>query len=65
MSREYIRGRDNSVQFMIDEQSNGTKVIRNKHGELLGMIVNGQTRDKSGSLLSNDENIGLLMREDR
>ena len=62
--REYIRGQDNSVQFTIDESPDGTKTVRNEHGELLGRIVHGQTRDKSGNLLSNNENIGLLMSED-
>jgi len=64
MNRLYVRGRDNSVQFTVDEDPDGTKIVRNKHGELLGRIIHGQTRDRSGNLLSNDENIGLLMGED-
>ena len=60
-----IRNLDGTLGFMIHIGPDGTKTVRNKHGELLGRIINGQTRDKSGNLLSWDENLGLLMKEDR
>ncbi len=59
--RTQIRGIDGSVQFTIDESPDGTKTVRNKHGELLGRIVHGQRRDRYGNLLSPDNNLGSLM----
>ena len=63
--RTQIRGLDGSVQYTIDVSPDGTKTVRNRHGELLGRIVHGQTRDKHGELLSLDENLALLLIEDR
>ena len=59
-----IRNLDGTLGYTIDTSLDGTKTIRNKHGELLGRIIRGQTRDKHGNLLSWDENLGLLMREE-
>ena len=63
--RKQIRNLHGSVEYTIDVSPDGTKTVRNKHGELLGRIVHGQTRDKHGSLLSLSENLGLLLTEPR
>ena len=60
--RKRIRNLNGTLGYTIDTGPNGMKTVRNKHGELLGRIINGQTRDKSGKLLSWDENLGLLMK---
>ena len=62
--RQQIRNLQGTVEYTIDVSPDGTKTVRNKHGELLGRIVHGQTRDKHGNLLSLDENVGLLMATD-
>ncbi len=63
--RRRIRNLKGTIEFTIDTNPDGTKSVRNKHGELLGRIVHGQTRDKHGDLLSLDENLGLIMEEDQ
>jgi hypothetical protein len=60
--RKQIRNLQGSVEYTIDVSPDGSKTVRNKHGELLGRIIHGQTREKHGNLLSVDENIGLLMK---
>jgi hypothetical protein len=62
--RQRIRDLQGSVEYTIDVSPDGTKTVRNKHGELLGRIVHGQTMDRHGNLLSWDENLGLLMARD-
>lgn len=39
------------------------KEVRNRHQELVGRIINGQTRDRYGNLVSYQENVGLLFGE--
>ncbi|MBI4583223.1 MAG: hypothetical protein HY717_04290 [Planctomycetes bacterium] len=60
--RQQIRNLQGSVEYTIDVSADGTKTVRNKHGELLGRIVHGQTRDRHGNLVALDENVGLLMK---
>jgi len=62
--RKKIRNLQGSVEYTADVTPDGTKTVRNKHGELLGRIIHGQTRDRHGNLLSLDENVGLLLKED-
>jgi hypothetical protein len=57
--RESIRNRHNEIIGYIDDYGN-LKEIRNKHGELIGRIVNGQTWNVYGEIVSFQENPGLL-----
>jgi hypothetical protein len=63
--REIVRNVQNEIEYYIDEHPDGSKEVRDKHGTLIGRIVNGQTRDRYGNLLSRTENVGLIMRGDR
>jgi len=59
MDKIAIRDQYNQIMgYMIDY---GTyQEVRDRHGELVGRIINGQTRDRYGSLVSWQENPGLL-----
>ena len=57
--RESIRNQHNQIIGYIDDY-NGHKEIRNKHGELVGRIIQGQTRNIYGEIVSFQENPGLL-----
>lgn len=58
--RDIIRGLDGTIEYTIDTDWNGDKIVRNQHGEMLGRVINGQTRDKHGNLVSLNENIAAL-----
>ena len=57
--REQIRDHQYQIIGYIDDNGD-LKEVRNKHGELVGRIINGQTRDASGNIVSYQENPGLL-----
>ena len=57
--RTSIRNQRNEVIGYIDERLN-YKEVRNEHGELIGRIVDGQTRNAYGEIVSFQENPGLL-----
>lgn len=54
-----IRNQFNEIVGYIDDLGY-EKEVRNKHGELVGRIINGQTRDVHGSIISFQESPGLL-----
>lgn len=57
--REPIRDLHNQMIGYIDNYGD-YKEVRNKHGELIGRIINGQTRNLHGEIVSYQENPGLL-----
>lgn len=63
--RKLIRNLQGTMVFMIDTAPDGTKTVRDNRGQILGRIVNGQTRDEHGNILCWDENLGLLLKEHR
>jgi len=59
MNQIPIRDNHNQIMGYINDYGSHQE-IRNKHGELIGRIVNGQTRDRYGELVSWQANPGLL-----
>lgn len=57
--RESIRNLHNEIIGYIDDYGD-LKEVRNRHGELVGRIINGQTRNMHGEIVSFQENPGLL-----
>lgn len=60
--RTSIRNLHNEVIGYIDDLGD-QKEVRNKHGELVGRVIHGQTRNVHGEIVSYQENPGLLFGE--
>ena len=63
MSLEPIRNERHEIVGYRQELPAGRVDVRNKNGELVGWTAFGQTRSKDGSLVSFQENEGLLYQD--
>ena len=63
MSLEPIRNERNEIVGYRQELPGGRVDVRNKNSELVGWTAFGQTRNNDGTLVSFQENEGLLYRE--
>jgi hypothetical protein len=60
---EPIRNDHHEIVGYREEVPGGRVNVRDKHGQLVGWTRFGQTRNKDGTLVSFQENEGLLYRE--
>ena len=60
MSTSMIRDNSGNIKFTVRTMGVGVRSVFDKSGNLLGTVRNGNTYDKTGKLVAQGEDIGIL-----